>query len=123
MHLTVKQIELMRVIGAGNPDGSPADLDQVLERLNYETTKSSIQFSIRALIKHGLIEKGGREKRRGRQRVLLLITSAGSMHVRPTGVIGAAAVAVSEEQDQVEQSLSALAQEEFVDAPAEFLEP
>lgn len=123
MHLTVKQIELMRVIGAGNPDGSPADLDQVLERLSYETTKASLQFSIRALIKHGLIEKGAREKRRGRQRVLLLITPAGSMHVRPTGTLGAAAVTVSEEQDRAEQSLSALAGEEFVDAADEFLEP
>lgn len=122
MHLTVKQIELLRVIGAKNPDGAPTDLDQVLERLSYETTKASLQFSIRALIKHGLIEKGGTEKRRGRQRVLICITASGAAFVRPSGVIAPAAVTVSEEQDRAEQSLSAIVTDEFIDAPAEFLE-
>jgi DNA-binding MarR family transcriptional regulator len=77
MHLTTKQLELLRVIAAANEDGSACDLDEVIERINYETTKASIQFSIRALIKHGLIAKVGTEKRRGRQRVLIGITTAG----------------------------------------------
>jgi DNA-binding MarR family transcriptional regulator len=81
MHLTTKQIELLRVITAANPDGSACDLDQVIERINYETTKASIQFSIRALIKHGLIEKTGAEKRRDRKRVLISITKEGRGYV------------------------------------------
>jgi DNA-binding MarR family transcriptional regulator len=81
MHLTVKQIELLRVIGTGNEDGSACDLDQIIERINYETTKASIQFSIRALIKHGLIHKLGSEKRRGRRHVMIGITPAGAGYV------------------------------------------
>jgi DNA-binding MarR family transcriptional regulator len=81
MHLTVKQIELLHVIAAANPDGTACDLDQIIERINYETTKASIQFSIRALIKHGLIEKVGSEKRRGRRHVLIGITSEGAGYV------------------------------------------
>lgn len=77
MHLTTKQIELLRVIGAGNEDGSATDLDEILERVRYETTKQSLQFSIRALIGHGLIEKKGVEKRRGRQRQVIGATALG----------------------------------------------
>jgi DNA-binding MarR family transcriptional regulator len=76
MALTNKQIEILKVLVAG--DGNdvegrliPADLDELLDRLGYRTTKASMQFSIRALIKRGLIFKAGMEKRRGRQRVLL----------------------------------------------------
>lgn len=80
MSLTQKQNVIMKVILAGNPapDIGPVDIDQLLDRLPYNTTKASIQFSIRALIKHGLIEKGGSENRRGRRRTLLTATAAGS---------------------------------------------
>ena len=77
MHLTHKQIELMRVIVAGNGDNDPADLDEILERVRYATTKQSLQFSVRALIDHGLIEKRGTEKRRGRQRQVIAATKLG----------------------------------------------
>lgn len=101
MHLTTKQIELLSVIHAGNADGTVCDLDQVIEGINYETTKASIQFSIRALIKHGLIEKAGKEKRRGRQRVLIQTTATGAPYVavsKPTGP----AYVISEEAETVE---------------------
>jgi repressor of nif and glnA expression len=77
MHLTNKQIELLRVIGAGNDDGSATDLDEILAAVRYETTKQSLQFSIRALIGRGLIEKKGVEKRRGRQRQVIALTEQG----------------------------------------------
>lgn len=73
MNLTVKQISILRVIAAGNEDGSRADLDQVLDRIDYETTKASIQFSIRSLIKGGMIVKDS-DKRRGRQHVVYVPT-------------------------------------------------
>lgn len=79
-HLTTKQIELLRVIAAGN-EGAPADLDEILDRVRYETTKQSLQFSIRALIKHGLIEKLGVSKRRGRQRQVIGATPLGAATV------------------------------------------
>jgi hypothetical protein len=76
MELTNKQHAIMRVVVAKNPDGSPVDLDQILERLEYRTTKQSLQFSLRALIAHGLIAKAGAENRRGRSLPL----------IRPTGM-------------------------------------
>lgn len=79
MHLTVKQIELLTVIGARNEDGGATDLDQILERLSYKPTKQSLQFSIRALITHGLIQKDAPEKRRGRTRTLISLTKTGEV--------------------------------------------
>lgn len=90
MHLTAKQCELLRVIGAGSDGaGDPVhcDLDQILERVRYCTTKESLQFSIRALIKHALIDKRGVEKRRGRQRVLIGITALGRQYDQHRGNI------------------------------------
>lgn len=83
MHLTHKQIELMRVIVAGNGDNDPADLDEILVRVRYATTKQSLQFSIRALIAHGLIEKRGIQKRRGRQRQVIAATRIGQAVMGP----------------------------------------
>lgn len=79
MHLTQKQLELLRVIGTRNPDGTAVDLDQILERLSYAPTKQSLQFSIRALIAHDLIQKDAPEKRRGRTRTLISLTKAGQI--------------------------------------------
>ena len=70
-------MELLRVIGTGNEDGSACDLDEILERVSYKPTKQSIQFSIRALISHGLIQKGPSEKRRGRVRAIIELTDTG----------------------------------------------
>lgn len=90
-HLTAKQIELVRVIGAANPDGAPIDLDQILERIRYETTKASLHFSLRVLVERGLIVKGGTEKRRGAQRRLIHATAAGkAVAGKPVGSAPAA---------------------------------
>lgn len=77
MNLTAKQLELLRVIDNGNGKGDPTDLDEILAGVRYETTKQSLQFSIRALIKHALIEKLGVEKRRGRVRQIIACTPLG----------------------------------------------
>lgn len=81
MHLTLKQIELLNTIGRRNPDGGAIDLDQLIERLSYKPTKQSIQFSIRALIAHGLIQKDAPEKRRGRTRTLISLTEQGQIMI------------------------------------------
>lgn len=70
MNLTQKQAVILDTIIKGNPDGSWLDLNQTLEKLPYETTKDSFQFSIRALVGKGLIEKKGLEFRRGQNRVV-----------------------------------------------------
>ena len=103
MHLTTKQIALMSVIVAGNPDGSVCDLDEIVERASYKPTKASIHFSIRALVKHGLIEKLGLEKRRGRSRVLISATALGREYMGPRA---SASIATSVEEDELAQEIS-----------------
>jgi DNA-binding MarR family transcriptional regulator len=77
MELTSKQIHILTVILKKNPDGRAVDLDQILSRLPYETTKDSLHFSLRALIKKGLIEKGGFENRRGERRRIIQLSKLG----------------------------------------------
>jgi len=81
-HLTRKQVTIMQILLKGNEDGSFCDLDQLLERVTYKTSKGSIQFSIRALIKHGMIEKKGLDQRRSARRVVLGGTEKGYKTLR-----------------------------------------
>jgi hypothetical protein len=74
-HLTSKQRQILDVIIKGNPDGTWVDLNELLERLPYETTKDSLQFSIRALQTKGLLEKKDMEMRRGQPRRVLAPTA------------------------------------------------
>ena len=81
MRMTTKQVVLMTCLADKNPDGSCLDLDQLLNKLRdeykWETTKPSIQFSIRSLVTEGVIVKKAREKRRNRQRAVLALTDLG----------------------------------------------
>lgn len=80
--LTEKQYEILRIIIKG-VEGDYVDLDQLLESLSYKTTKESMQFSIRALIKRRLIEKLPMECRRKRARVRYRITNEGRRMMNP----------------------------------------
>jgi predicted transcriptional regulator len=77
MTMTSKQFQIMTTILKGNDDGSFLDLDQVIQKLSYKTTKQSLQFSIRALIRKGLVTKQEQEKRRGRSRAIVSPTKNG----------------------------------------------
>lgn len=90
MLLTPKQLEIVRIVAAGNPDGSNTDLDEILERASYKPTKQAIQFTIRSLVHHELIEKVGSEKRRGRARVVIKATPLGE-HYANAGMVSVAA--------------------------------
>jgi hypothetical protein len=79
--LTAKQLELLRVVAKGNEDGSACDLDQILDRIRYCTTKDSLQFSLRILAARGMLVKLGVETRRGAKRRLIGITPAGQAAV------------------------------------------
>lgn len=81
MNLTPKQYEILRVISAGNGPDDPADLDQIIERLRYETHKPAVHFQIRAMVISGLIIKKGVEKRRGRHRQVIAATKLGHDHM------------------------------------------
>ena len=63
MLVTDKQKMIIRVVWMGMERGDPVDMDELLEMLPYSTTKQSMQFSVRALIKKEMLVKGGLRKR------------------------------------------------------------
>lgn len=80
MRMTPKQNLILTVLCDKNRDGSEVDLDQLIEELRgrgWETTKPSLQFSLRRLIGYALVEKKDREVRRGRRRAVLAVTDLG----------------------------------------------
>ena len=86
MNLTAKQTQILMVLIRANPDGTFCDIDQLLEKLDsdydWKTTKPSLQFSIRAMIKSNTIRRAGVEHRRGRNRTVLSPTVLGYQIMR-----------------------------------------
>lgn len=116
LFLTIKQHALMSVICSRNTDGTPVDLDQLLERLPYETTKESLQFSLKALVARGMIVKLDKEKRRGRCRRLIEATPLATTFMS-AGVTPPASISFieSEAETAVFDALKALHSEGFSD--------
>ena len=81
MRMTIKQQQIIHLIDKAESEGSCFDFDQLLDGLekhySWYTTKQSLQFSIRALISHEVIEKKPLSLRRGRHRVSFGITDLG----------------------------------------------
>lgn len=58
------------------------DIDQLLERVPYETTKETIQFTLRSLGTRGYAQKGlSKVYRRGKWRVVWKLTESGQKYV------------------------------------------
>lgn len=93
MNLTHKQAALLKVIIEGDGTG-PVDIDQILVRLPYETTKQSLQFSLRAMVAKGCIKKDGQVNRRGKSRVTYSPTPTGNALFNPGFIYGGSASAV-----------------------------
>lgn len=79
--MTPKQRQIMTVICLGdgkdeNGQFIPIDMNQLLDRLAYETTKQSMQFSLRALKAKGFVTKDYC-KRRSAKRVVYFPTRLG----------------------------------------------
>jgi DNA-binding PadR family transcriptional regulator len=87
LRLTPYQLELLETVRAGNLDkeeGGPIDFDQLIETLSWKPTKAAAHFSIRALVKRGLLVKTGELMlRRGRQRVGFELTQNGRAALDP----------------------------------------
>lgn len=103
-HLTKKQIAILETIRKGDDNGDFLDVDTLLLKLPYETSKASFQFSIRALVKRGLVAKGY-ETRRGRNRVTYSLTPEAVR--RFDGVTGQYDVIV-EGMDDIEELIRSL---------------
>lgn len=101
--LTRKQFAILNIIVEGNEAGADpldvlVDLDQVIERIPYLTSKAAIQFSIRSMVEAGFIVKSKRQKRRGASRALYSATEIGSYRINPK-TPSAAASYISEIDD------------------------
>jgi len=82
--ITTYQLELLRHLANGEGDsGRLTDFDQLLCHLSWTPTKESAQFTIRAVIKKGFVEKAALESRRGRNRVCYKITEKGRLVLDP----------------------------------------
>lgn len=81
MRLSSKQIEIMQLIQAKNPDGSLLDITQLKNSLSYSASKQAILCSVNYLVKRGLVERIGRENRGGRLFTTIALTPLGSAHL------------------------------------------
>jgi len=77
LRVTKKQILLLTAIRRCGKYGEFPDIDQILHNLGYKTSKSSLQFSIRALVKNNWVTKQELELRRGQSRRVLSLTQEG----------------------------------------------
>lgn len=75
--LVQKQFDALKVIANEKNGCAPMSLDDVIASLSYETTKASFQFTLRSLIKRGLVEKLPRQNIGGKSRRLLQVTPLG----------------------------------------------
>ena len=80
--MTGKQLETLRIIANEENGGKPLDLDEIMSKLSFKTTKQNFQFVIRALIKRELIEKLECETIRHKKRRILKITPLGLNRLR-----------------------------------------
>jgi hypothetical protein len=111
LRLTKKQHELMSIIIRKNEDGTAVDLDQILAKLSYVTTKQSLQFSIRALIAKGLIVKQELEKRGSHARRTVVATELGLKVMGPRDSASSKTYIVSVEEDELSRDVVT---EEFI---------
>lgn len=82
--ITRYQLEILTQLSRVEKEtGKLADFDQLLSSLSWTPTKESAQFTIRAVIGKGFIEKTALESRRGRNRVCYRITSSGKEVLDP----------------------------------------
>lgn len=81
MRLTDNQLKILKVLMDKNPNGTPVDLDQLLDKLAVEydwvTSKAALQWSLRKLIELDLVVRLGTDIRRHRARRILALTDLG----------------------------------------------
>ena len=52
MLLTMRMFLIIEEVKKRNPDGSLLDLDQLIERVDYDVTKQAIQHTLRYIAAH-----------------------------------------------------------------------
>lgn len=87
-YCTPKQIEMLKALVKGNPDGTPLDVYQLIEQCAPGTSRGSMICSLRHLAGHGFIAEAGKMKRRDRMMQTYVATQAGADVVRPANLPG-----------------------------------
>jgi predicted transcriptional regulator len=83
MIITAKQILILQTLlkhKSFKDSARNMDIDELIDAVDYEVTKASIQFSLRSLTLKGVISKSPKEERvnrRGRKRVIYWISDIG----------------------------------------------
>jgi predicted transcriptional regulator len=80
--VTSHQVEVLKLTLGSS---TPLDFDQILPELTWEPSKEAAQFTIRALVKKGLLAKLPLQLRRGRIRVSYQVTEKGALVLDPRG--------------------------------------
>lgn len=75
--LTKKQMNVLEKIVVGPGGGELIDVDQLLDLIDYETTRPSIRFTLKGLLTRKMIVKKGKELRRERMRMVYAPTMLG----------------------------------------------
>jgi DNA-binding MarR family transcriptional regulator len=63
IRFTNKQIEILRVIKEGNPDGTLCSVYDIQDRVSYEVKRDAMLHSLKILVDNGYVERRGREMR------------------------------------------------------------
>lgn len=81
-NLTKKQIAVMKIIQAGNRDGTYVDIDQLLNRMKNKPHRNTLKQSVRYIEAKGLLERFQGVYRRNATRTVYRLTENGYRHLR-----------------------------------------
>ena len=95
--VTAYQHELLTTLSRlEQATGRLTDFDQLLGQLSWTPSKESAQFTIRAMIAKGFIEKAAIEPRRGRNRICYRVADGGKAVLDPRWTVAAAMLGAEE---------------------------
>lgn len=81
-HLTKKQLAIMKIVQAGNRDGTYVDVDQLLRRLETNPDRRTLKQSLRYIEQKGLLDRFQGVYRREATRTVYRLTENGYRHLR-----------------------------------------
>lgn len=75
IRFTSKQIDILRVIHAGNEDSSLCTVYEIIDKLSYEVKRDALLHSVKILVDAGYIDRSRREMRDGKSLRVFMVTS------------------------------------------------
>lgn len=110
--LTSHQRNVLEIVCAGNKSDDPTlaliDLDELLAVCAHRTTKNAMQFTIRALVHNGMMQKMERVARRGRMRAVYQATEVGKDLVKERNAVTVPTFVETAEETELEALLGGM---------------